>query len=130
MLQNREKNTDPLQWNIDHSLSPLTPFREAPDKFEWDWINVDSQKVRQSLPRSTAESFKALPLIVIAVRDGDFGSVKAIIKEDSNCINECDSFSRDSVTYAVQFEQFEILKFLLKHGANVNNAASGEPKKK
>ena len=80
-LQNREKNTDPLQWNIDHSLSPLTPFREAPDKFEWDWINVDSQKVRQSLPRSTAESFKALPLIIIAVRDGDFGSVKAILKE-------------------------------------------------
>jgi hypothetical protein len=59
----------------------LTPFREAPDKFEWDWINVDSQKVRQSLPRSTAESFKALPLIIIAVRDGDFGSVKAILKE-------------------------------------------------
>ena len=59
----------------------MTPFREAPDKFEWDWINVDSQKVRQSLPRSTAESFKALPLIIIAVRDGDFGSVKAILKE-------------------------------------------------
>jgi hypothetical protein len=124
----------------------LTPFREAPDKFEWEWINVDSQKVRQSLPRNTAESFKALPLIIIAVRDGDFGSVKSILKEgkassffikkikltlifsDSDCINECDSFSRDSVTYAVQFDQFDILKFLLKHGANVNNAAAGEKK--
>ena len=48
-----------------------------------------------------------------------------LLLQDANCINECDSFSRDSVTYAVQFDQFDILKFLLKHGANVNNIASG-----
>jgi hypothetical protein len=80
-LQNRDKNTDSLQWTIDHSLSPLTPFREAPDKFEWEWINVDSQKVRQSLPKYSIDNFKTLPQIIVAVKDGDLNLVKKLVKE-------------------------------------------------
>jgi hypothetical protein len=25
-------------------LSPMTPFVDAPDKFQWKWINLDSMK--------------------------------------------------------------------------------------
>jgi hypothetical protein len=81
VLQSRDKNNDPLQWTIDHSLSPLTPFREAPDKFDWEWINVDSQKVRQSLPKGSVENFRTLPQIITAIKDGDFNTVKQIVKQ-------------------------------------------------
>jgi hypothetical protein len=85
VLQNRDRSTsDTLQWTIDHSLSPLTPFREAPDKFEWEWISVDSQKVRQSLSKAASiENLKTLPQIIVAVRDGDFDTVKNIVKQGS-----------------------------------------------
>jgi hypothetical protein len=82
VLQNRDKNNDPLQWNIDHSLSPLTPFKEAPDKFEWEWLNVDSQKLRNSLSKSlSVENYKFLPQIIHAIRDGDLNTIKQIVKQ-------------------------------------------------
>lgn len=83
VLQNRDRTTaDTVQWTIDHSLSPLTPFREAPDKFEWDWISVDSQRVRQSLSKAASvDNIKQLPPIILAIRDGDFESVKQIVKQ-------------------------------------------------
>lgn len=36
---------------------------------------------------------------------------------------------RDCITYAIQYDQLEILKFLLQNGAKVNNIASGMEKK-
>jgi hypothetical protein len=82
ILQNRDKNNDPLQWNIDHSLSPLTPFKEAPDKFEWEWINADSQKLRNSLSKTlTIEYSKTLPQIILAIKDGDLTTIKQIVKQ-------------------------------------------------
>ena len=80
ILQNRDKNNDPLQWNIDHSLSPLTPFKEAPDKFDWEWISADSQKLRQSLPKASLENVKILPQIISAIKDGDLNTLKQIVK--------------------------------------------------
>ena len=35
---------------------------------------------------------------------------------------------RDCITYAIQYDQLEILKFLLQNGAKVNNIASGMEK--
>ena len=157
VLQSRDKNNDPLQWTIDHSLSPLTPFREAPDKFDWEWINVESQKVRQSLPKGSIDNFRVLPQIISAIKEGDFNSVKQIVKQgkekntcvkvnslcfcyiwylfenknlDPQSVNSTDSFSRDCLTYAIQLDKYDILKFLLNNGANVNNIASGESAKK
>ena len=81
-MQNRDKNNDPLQWNIDHSLSPLTPFKEAPDKFEWEWINADSQKVRNfQNAKGSLDNFKVTPQILIAIKEGDLNTVKNIVKQ-------------------------------------------------
>lgn len=44
---------------------------------------------------------------------------------DSQAVNSYDVFTRDCLTYAVQYDQLEILKYLLKNGANVNNLATG-----
>ena len=152
ILQNRDKNTDPVQWNIDHSLSPLTPFKEAPDKFEWDWVNVDNQKLRPGLSKTLSiENFKILPQIIIAIKDGDLNTIKQIVKqgmcrcfllfmkrklnillhlawrfEDPQAVNHTDSMTRDCLTYAVQFERIDIFKFLLNNGASTNNVASGK----
>ncbi len=126
ILQNRDKNNDPLQWNIDHSLSPLTPFKEAPDKFEWEWINADSQKVRNfQNAKSSIDNFKVMPQILVAVKEGDLNTIKQIVKQDPQAVNSYDVFTRDCLTYAIQYDQLEILKFLLKSGANVNNISSG-----
>jgi hypothetical protein len=125
VLQNRDKNTDALQWTIDHSLSPLTPFREAPDKFEWDWIGVESQKVRASFPKMSGESLKSLPAFIAAIRDGDLEAVRVHVRADPKCLNTTDLFTRDCLTYAVQFDRYDVLRFLLEAGANVNHVASG-----
>jgi hypothetical protein len=84
ILQNRDKNNDPLQWNIDHSLSPLTPFKEAPDKFDWEWINAESQKLRSSLPKASLETVKFLPSIINAIKEGDLNAIKQIVKNGLN----------------------------------------------
>lgn len=47
---------------------------------------------------------------------------------DSNSVNSTDLFMRDCITYAIQYDQLEILKFLLQNGAKVNNIASGMEK--
>lgn len=47
---------------------------------------------------------------------------------DFNSVNSTDLFMRDCITYAIQYDQLEILKFLLQNGAKVNNIASGMEK--
>ena len=48
---------------------------------------------------------------------------------DPQAVNSYDVFTRDCLTYAVQYDQLEIMKFLLKNGADVNNVATGIQKK-
>jgi hypothetical protein len=83
VLQNRDKNNDNLQWTIDHSLSPLTPFREAPDKFEWDWVSVESQKSRQATTNvaAAAKSSASLPQMIAYIRDGDLEACQELAKK-------------------------------------------------
>jgi hypothetical protein len=44
---------------------------------------------------------------------------------DPQAVNSYDVFTRDCLTYAVQYDQLEIMKYLLKNGADVNNVATG-----
>ncbi len=121
VLQSRDKTTDPVQWTIDHSLSPLTPFKEAPDKFEWAWLNADSGRLRQSLPAT--KSF-VLPQAITAVREGDLAALKQIVKAEPAAVHATDAFLRDALTYAVHFDHYDILKFLLRNGASPACVAS------
>ncbi|CAF0736386.1 unnamed protein product [Didymodactylos carnosus] len=124
VLQKRDKEQKPLQWTIERGLSPLTPFREAPDKFEWQWISVDSNKVKQTVPKHSLNNFQNLPAITLAVREGDLRYVKELLNENMDLISKVDSFGRDLLTYAVQFNQINILKYLLEKQANVNTLAN------
>lgn len=50
--------------------------------------------------------------------------LKQVVKSDPACVNNTDAFSRDALTYAIQYDQYECLKFLLKSGASANSVAS------
>ncbi len=126
VLQARDKNSsDPVQWSIDHSLSPLTPFKEAPDKFEWEWLNADSGKLRQSLPAGIVSSKSLiLPQVLTAIRDGDLTSLKQIIKSEPASIHATDALLRDPLTYAIHYDHYDILQHLIRNGASPSHPAS------
>jgi hypothetical protein len=127
ILQKRDKEQKPLQWTIERGLSPLTPFREAPDKFEWPWIDVESNKVKQTLPKHSFNSFVHLSPIIVAVREGDLRYVKELLANEPDLIDRVDSFGRDLLTYAVQYQQINILRYLLlecRPAAKVNVQAN------
>jgi hypothetical protein len=113
ILQKRDKEQKPLQWTIERGLSPLTPFREAPDKFEWPWIDVESNKVKQTIPKHSLNNFVSLSPIIVAVREGDLRYVKELLNSEPDLIDRVDSFGRDLLTYAVQYQQIKILRYLL-----------------
>ena len=80
--------------------------------------------MRQSFPKMPAENLKSLPLVIAAVKSGDLTTVRQLVAKDFKAVNATDLFTRDCLTYAVQFDRLEILKFLLENGANVNHVAS------
>ncbi|CAF1084458.1 unnamed protein product [Adineta ricciae] len=127
ILQKRDKEQKPLQWTIERGLSPLTPFREAPDKFEWPWIDVESNKVKQTLPKHSLNDFVTLSPIIMAVREGDLRYVKELLNSKPELIDRVDAFGRDLLTYAVQYQQINILRYLLlecKPSPNINTQAN------
>ncbi|CAF1139050.1 unnamed protein product [Adineta steineri] len=127
ILQKRDKEQKPLQWTLERGLSPLTPFREAPDKFEWPWIDIESHKVKQTIPKHSLTNFLNLSPIIIAVREGDLRYVKELLNSDTELIDCVDSFGRDLLTYAVQYQQIHILRYLLlecKSSININFQAN------
>jgi ankyrin repeat protein len=127
ILQKRDKEQKPLQWTIERGLSPLTPFREAPDKFEWPWIDVESNKVKQTIPKHSLNNFVNLSPIIVAVREGDLRYVKELLNSEPELIDCVDSFGRDLLTYAVQYQQINILRYLLnehKSSTNINIQAN------
>ena len=53
-------------------LSPMTPFKDAPDKFQWKWLNLDNPRMLGTLPADLdREQFTTLPMIIQAARDGE-----------------------------------------------------------
>ncbi|CAF1094290.1 unnamed protein product [Rotaria sp. Silwood1] len=121
ILQKRDKEQKPLQWTIERGLSPLTPFREAPDKFQWPWIDVESNKVKQIIPKHSLNNFINLSPIIIAVREGDLRYVKELLNIEPDLIECVDSFGRDLLTYSVQYQQINILNYLLDEYKSIIN---------
>ena len=52
-------------------LSPMTPFKDAPDKFQWKWLRLDSERLGGTLPVDLDKSFMTLPMVIQAARDGN-----------------------------------------------------------
>ena len=61
-------------------LSPMTPFVDAPDKFQWKWISLDSAKYLNSLNQQD-EGFYHLPDIILAIREGNTEWINKIIQQ-------------------------------------------------
>ena len=62
-------------------LSPLTPFKDAPDKFNWKWINLESPKVTGSLPIDGGKNLMTLPLVIQAAKQGDNDLLQQLIQK-------------------------------------------------
>lgn len=59
----------------------MTPFVDAPDKFQWKWINLDN--IRNMAGVSTEESMNltVLPPLIDATKRGDIGTVQDLLHE-------------------------------------------------
>lgn len=67
-------------------LSPMTPFRDAPDQFMWHWLDVDANSnghsVRSSktLPTRLADEMVSVPAVIQVARSGDNHSLVQLIE--------------------------------------------------
>ncbi|CAL1545483.1 unnamed protein product [Lymnaea stagnalis] len=124
LIQNRsqEKCANTLSLTA-RGLSPMTPFVDAPDKFIWRWVNLDSTKLPVTMSLGDSVNFVALPALIVAVKSGDVDMINDLIHEDPSNADSIDGLGRTGIMYAVHFNQHDALQFLLEHGADVNAQA-------
>ena len=66
-------------------LSPMTPFRDTPDRFVWHWVDVDATKDGSSIRTSTTLPARldreavSVPAIIQAARNSDNNVVVQLI---------------------------------------------------
>lgn len=79
-LQSQEKGggTSSLSTSI-RGLSPMTPFKDTPDKFLWKWINRDNPKSLNETTNTLNQSLLILPPIIQAAKEGDNSCIVDII---------------------------------------------------
>ncbi|WAR02220.1 RAI14-like protein, partial [Mya arenaria] len=102
--RNQEKN---LAMNLSltaRGLSPMTPFVDAPDKFQYKWINLDSARLKASMTVDESMHITVLPPIIQAAKEGN-----------TDLINE--------LVGSVHFQQMVALQTLLEAEANPNVTA-------
>ena len=79
---------------LDTAVSPRTPRSEAPDKFTWRWIELDSHnRIPGTLPLSSSRDSPRLPLILRATKQGNNGFITQLL-EQGLC---CGLLARDSL---------------------------------
>ncbi len=59
----------------------MTPFRDAPDKFQWRWINLDSAKITGTLPLDLIKDVTNLPMIIGAAKEGNNDLLMQLIEK-------------------------------------------------
>lgn len=121
--RNQEKN---LATNLSltaRGLSPMTPFVDAPDKFQYKWINLDSARLKASMAMDESMALMLLPPIIQAAKEGNTELITEIIQSNEDCVNEQDGLGRTALTYAVHFQQMAALQCLLENEANPNVTA-------
>ena len=80
-LQTQDKTNGNILTASLRGLSPMTPFRDAPDRFQWKWINLDSPKMSGTLPADVSKDVTTLPDIIHAAKHGDNETLMQIIDE-------------------------------------------------
>lgn len=72
-LQTRshEKNAEKTLSLSARGFSPMTPFVDAPDKFQWKWVNLDNLKNLQGVMTDESMNITTLPHIMHAVKQKD-----------------------------------------------------------
>ena len=61
-------------------LSPMTPFKDAPDRFQWKWVNLDSSRLRDTLPPDVQKDM-ILPPLLKACKEGDNAMVMQVLDQ-------------------------------------------------
>ena len=79
MNQDKATNGSILTQSL-RGLSPMTPFKDAPDKFQWKWINLDSPKIRGTLPVELSTEFSTLPDIIVSSKCGDNNNIMHLVE--------------------------------------------------
>ncbi|KAK3580810.1 hypothetical protein CHS0354_025154 [Potamilus streckersoni] len=126
MLQSRTQEKIHVQTLSLHArgLSPMTPFVDAPDKFQWRWINLDSSRLLASMGVADESiNITTLPSIIQAAKQGNVDLITELVHEDPSCADEQDGLGRTALTYAVHFSQMDALHCLLENEASVNTSA-------
>ncbi|XP_033099550.1 neurogenic locus notch homolog protein 2-like [Anneissia japonica] len=122
-MQERQSSTK-LQssGSMSRALSPLTPYQDAPDQFQWKWVDLHSQKgLSKSLP---SDGIQTMSLILQAAKEGDVELINQLLEKDTNRKDDVDALGRTALMYAVHFKQNECVTALLDHQADVNTQAN------
>lgn len=100
LLRNRMQNIDKSNGSVMaqslRGLSPMTPFKDTPDKFQWKWLNLDNPKVANTMPADVHKDMTVLHDIIIATKQGndrhimeliDEGTIEVFLNQEYNCVN-------------------------------------------
>lgn len=69
-------------------LSPMTPFKDAPDKFVWRWIDLESNNNRTggaTLPARLDKEANSVPTVMRAVRQSDKNLLVQLFERGMRC---------------------------------------------
>ena len=57
----------------------MTPFVDAPDKFQYRWINLDSARLKASMAVDESMAITVLPPIIQAAKEGNIDLINEIV---------------------------------------------------
>lgn len=79
-IRTHEKSFEKTLSLTTRGLSPLTPFVDAPDKFQWRWINLDSTRMTSSMTVDDSVNLVTLPPMIQATKQGDIKCMLQLIQ--------------------------------------------------
>ncbi|XP_071093512.1 espin-like isoform X1 [Haliotis cracherodii] len=126
ILQSRshEKNSQNTLQLTARGLSPMTPFVDTPDKFQWKWMSMDSfTRLASTMSVEDSMNFVRLPPVIQAAMDGDLQEIEQLVHHNPVCVNDQDGIGRTALTYAVHFDHPQAVNTLLEQRADVNLTA-------
>ena len=79
--RNHEKNIATSLSLTARGLSPMTPFVDAPDKFQYKWINLDSFRLKASMGMDDSLNIIQLPPVIQAAKNGSVEDITHLIND-------------------------------------------------